>query len=458
MSNVRAIEFAQFGVTNVHPLTIVLMLIMGGFVVSKKRSGAVFAVLSICIFIPMEQRIVVGGLDFSMLRLIVVLGWIRVLVKQEYRGVRFGNLDRLVLLWTISAAFFYLLRVGPSAIAYRLGLAMDVLGSYFLLRLLVRTREDVLGFWRSLAWIAIVVSPFLVYESVYLHNAFGFFSYTGFSPVEIRDGTPRAYGPFSHPVLAGTFGSVVIPAFIGVLLGWKQQRKLFVLACFAAFGITIASGSSGPLVALAVGAAGWAMWRFRAHTRAVIWATIFLAVVVHLIRDKPVWHLILRLQDLTGGTGDHRYRLIDAFVNRFSEWALVGTDNMAYWGWGLQDVTNQYISEGVNGGVVTFVLFILLLRAGFAQLRSARIYLERAGGARSPWALLAWGISASLAAHCASFVSVTYFGRLFPFFLLFVATLPAVGVYKRRRQPRSKRAAPSRASAQSQSPLPVTSL
>ena len=68
---------------------------------------------------------------------------------------------------------------------------------------------------------------------------------------------------------------------------------------------------------------------------------VFLAVVIHFIREKPVWHLILRLSVITGGTGYHRYQLIDAFINNFSEWALAGTDGTAHWGWGLQDTTNQ---------------------------------------------------------------------------------------------------------------------
>ena len=73
-----------------------------------------------------------------------------------------------------------------------------------------------------------------------------------------------------------------------------------------------------------------------------------------------------------------------------------------------RDTLRQYVAEGVTGGLLTLILFILLLRACFRQLRSARRAYERSYGPTSALALLTWGCSVSLAAHCVSFVSVTY--------------------------------------------------
>ena len=112
----------------------------------------------------------------------------------------------------------------------------------------------------------------------------------------------------------------------------------------------------------------------------------------------------------------------------------MGTDNTAHWGWGLQDTTNQYVAEGVNGGLVTLVLFVLMLKASFPQLRLARTACERFEGPKPPWALLAWGCSVSLAVHCVSFISVTYFGQFLQFFFFFVATVPAFARIKRPKR------------------------
>ena len=78
---------------------------------------------------------------------------------------------------------------------------------------------------------------------------------------------------------------------------------------------------------------GWAIWRYRRHMRLMLWSAFGMAVVIHFAREKPFWHLILRLSQIVGGTGYHRYYLIDAFIRRFGEWALVGTDNTGNWGW-----------------------------------------------------------------------------------------------------------------------------
>jgi hypothetical protein len=219
--------------------------------------------------------------------------------------------------------------------------------------------------------------------------------------------------------------------------------------------MVVASGSSGPVVALAAGAFGWGIWRFRKHMRLVLRTAVVMAVVIHFVREKPVWHLIQRLGSITGGGGTHRYQLIDAFIRNFNKWALVGTSSTANWGWGLQDTTNQYVSEGIRGGLVTFVLFIVMLRISFVQLRLARNLFERLEGPKSLWALLAWGSSVSLAVHCVSFVSVAYFGQMVQFFVFFVATVPAYAEF--RRPKRVKSPAASR-SASTPSPIHATRL
>jgi hypothetical protein len=440
MNRVRTLELAQYGATNLHPLVIVFMICMTALALAPKRSAVTFAVLAVCVFMPMEQRVVIGGLDFSMLRLIMIVAWIRVVVKGEYRGFRMGKLDWLFLFWVFSASLFYVLRVGPSGIVYRLGVSFDSLTAFFLIRMLVRTRGEVLVLWRHLAWVVVVLSPLFLYEAIALHNAFGIFDYAGFDPVEFRDGRPRSQGPFSHPILAGTFGSVAMPVFVAIFWGRRNQRILFGSACVGATIITIASGSSGPIIAWAVGAFGWAIWRFRKHVRPMLWGLVGLAVIIHFAREKPIWHFLLRLSSITGGTGQHRYYLVDAFIRRFHEWALVGTSNTAHWGFGLQDTTNRYVAEGVSGGLMTLVLFIIVLRTSFVQLRRARLVFERQEGPKSLSALLAWGSSVSLAVHCVSFISVSYFGQMVQFFVFFVATVPAIARFSRRQRVKSRRA------------------
>lgn len=437
MDEVRVIEFAKYDVTNVHPLAIAFMAVMILLTLAPKRSAATFALLSVCLLMHMDQRIVVGGLDFSMLRLITIVALIRILFRGEYRGFKFGKLDRYFFLWVLSAGFIYFLRVGGRGVVESLGYTFDALGSFYVMRVLVRTPQQAFLVSKQLAWIVIFLSPFILYENATRTNLFGVFSYDGFDIAVVRDGKVRTSGPLSHPILMGTFGAAVIPVFIGIFVGRKKERALMGVACIGATIITFACGSSGPIMVWGVALLGWAMWRVRRHMPSILWGMFGLGVVIHFAREQPIWHLLLRLSSITGGTGYHRYNLIDAFVNRFSEWALLGVDGTAHWGWGLQDTTNQYVVEGVNGGLLTLILFILVLRTSFVQLRLARLAFERAGGGATWLALLAWGCSVSLTVHCVSFISVSYFGQILQLFFFFVATIPAFANFKRPRRVKS---------------------
>ena len=430
--------FLEYGTTNIHPITVVFMLCMVGLTLSRPPSRPIFAFLLVCVFMPLKQRLVLVGLDFNMMRLILIVAWARILVRGEYRGLRLERIDRLFLLWTASGAILYVLRVGSSGVVRSLGTGFDALTVFFLFRALVRRREGVFLVSRQLAWIVVVLTPFIAYELATHVNAFSVF---GSAPLisAVRGGRVRCQGPFSHPILLGTFGSVLLPIFIG-MLGRGRRKLLTGLAIVGATVITVASGSSGPVLSWALGVLGWGLWFLRKRTRWMLGATAALLFLLHVIREKPVWHLIGRVSSLTGGTGFHRYRLIDAFVDHFSEWALVGTSNTMYWGWGLQDTTNQYVAEGVSGGLLTLILFLLLLQASFSSLRRSREVFESMEGPQSLWTRLAWGFSVSLAAHCVSFVSVSYFGQTEQFFFSFLALIPALSRFQRRvGQPASSR-------------------
>jgi hypothetical protein len=430
-------QFAVYGTTNIHPVALVFMLCMAGLVLLSSRSRALFAILLVCVFMPTMQRIVIGGTDFSMIRLIMIVAWARVLMRGEYRGFKPCKFDLIFVLWIASLGIIYVLRLGPSGIVPRLGTSFDALTVFFLFRVLVKRREQVFLLVRQLAWIAVVLGVLLAYEMATRHNVFSVFG-SASAITGVRDGTVRSTGPFSHAIMAGTFGAALLPIFIAMFRGSKKGRTLMASAILFSTVIAVASGSSGPLVTWGIGVLGWALWPLRKQMRPILGALAGMAVLIHLIREKPIWHLIGRLSSVMGGTGYHRYRLIDAFVAHFGEWALIGTSDTASWGWGLQDTTNYYVRQGVYGGLLTFVLFVLLLGSSFSRLRRTRGLIERVEGPKSPWTQLAWGFSVSLAAHCVSFISASYFGQMELFFFIFLALIPPLARFRPRvRQVRS---------------------
>ena len=150
------------------------------------------------------------------------------------------------------------------------------------------------------------------------------------------------------------------------------------------------------------------MFLMRYQMREVRWGIALTLTFLHMIKERPVWSLIARASAVGGGTGWHRYKLIDAFVQRFHEWWLVGTTSTAHWGWGLQDVTNQYVLEGVRGGLVALILFLAIIVLAFQGV--GRVWrLCR----HDPYRLaLSWALGVSLFVHSMNFLGVSYFGQI----------------------------------------------
>ena len=90
----------------------------------------------------------------------------------------------------------------------------------------------------------------------------------------------------------------------------------------------------------------------------------------------------------------------------FRSW-LVGTLSTRHWGWGLQDVTNQYILEGVRGGIWAMLALVVAI---VLALRACGFWLRRLpAGSREH--LLVYAIGVCIFAQAAIFLAVSYFGQ-----------------------------------------------
>jgi O-antigen ligase len=148
--------------------------------------------------------------------------------------------------------------------------------------------------------------------------------------------------------------------------------------------------------------------------------------------QAPVWYLIAKVSDLVGGTGWHRSYLIDQAVGHFNEWWLIGSSYTAHWAPAGEvltvdpnnmDITNQYIAQGLHGGVLGLGLFIALIVTCFKAIGR----FVRSGEGTLPRGKLAWALGVGLAAHCTAFISISYFDQsiMFLFWLwAAIATIP----------------------------------
>ena len=404
------------GLTVLTPLCLCMLLV-------PRRYAVAPLVIVVCV-ISTAQRITLIGADFDSLRILIVFGYLRVITRGEFRGVRWSAMDLLFGGYLISGFVIYAIqrRWMLDALVFRAGEMFTISGIYFQSRCWLRSMDDAIGLAKIMMILAIPTSAFFAVEWATGKNMFSVFGGVPAITV-VREGRLRCQGPFNHPILAGCFWAGSLPLVASLWWSGRGSKMTAILATFCAFLIAAASSSSTPAaVVLIVGVAATSYY-FRKSLPA-IGLLVFLALLVkHFGGNTPAWHLISRIDLVGGSTGDHRYRLIDAAINNFSEWWFVGTLSTAHWGWGLRDCTNHYLLEGVRGGFLTMLFFVAMLFVGFWNVRRGmKVY---AGNA--PLQKIIWGYGCALCGHCAAFFAVAYFG---PMLVIYWTTLATTEVFK----------------------------
>jgi hypothetical protein len=278
----------------------------------------------------------------------------------------------------------------------------------------------------------------MVYEKISSHNLLSVFGSPEAS--QIRDGRPRARGPFRHAILAGTIGAFSVPFMVGL---WRTHRAVAALGLTACVCIVVASNSSGPLMSLATALFALALWPFRERLHIARWAAVGLYLLLAVVMTRPPYYLMARI-DLTGSsTGWHRARLIESSIAHLNEWWLAGTDYTRHWmptgvSWSPDhtDLTNHFIALGVYGGLPLLLTFVAAMAVSFRRVgRQLATDRTRRGAPSIPWAL-----GSTLFTIAVTSVSIAYFDQSILWLYMTIAFCggalsaePAVAVVARAR-------------------------
>ncbi len=409
--------------TNLHPVggSILFLSVLAMLVLPRKH--AVIPLLVLLAAIPSAQRISIATLDFTLIRLLILAGLARVTLRSEWTGFRLCRADYFVLGWAVVGVLAYAIQLGNvSAAITRGGYMIEAAGGYFLGRALIR---DLAALKQSVVWLAMVAVPAALFFLVEKSTGRNLFSVFGGVPevTEIRQGRLRCQGPFSHPIMAGVFWASLLPLVAAIWFTSVWLRPLMLIGGLAAGFIVFASGSSTPIMAVLLGAIAFCLYRFRSFTPYIRWTILAIIPVLHLVMNHGVHHLLARINVVGGSTGWHRYHLMDKAMKNVHEWFLVGIPSTGHWGWGLRDVTNQYVLEGVRGGMLTLALFVAFLIAAFVYLsRSIRNVQS------SEYRLVLWACGAVLFTHCLNFIAVSYFGQMTAAFFVFSGATVSLAV------------------------------
>lgn len=405
-----------------NPLAVGIVIVLGILILVLPRAYVVIPLLVSASYVTLGQELALGPLDFGVVRLMVSFGWLRLLVRRELKEFTFHRLDLLIVLYALVTTIMHTLLIGNmDGFINRLGVVYNALGLYFLYRATVRTHEEAAFAVRALAIMLMPLAVFMVVEFVTGKNFFHIFG--GVARVSgVRYGRVRAQGPFAHPILAGMVGGTSLGVILSQVWYGRKEARIAIGGAVACTIIAFTAGSSGALLALLASLVATVLWWVRPYMRQVRLGVLAGLFALSLIMKAPVYYVIARISEITGGTGWHRSYLIDRAIYYLDEWWLMGTTYTAHWmptalpaNPDMCDLTNHYIYEGVDGGILAMLLFAAIQICAFSLVGIGMWHVRKAAVGYSA---LMWGLGASLFAHATAMISVAYFDQIIVFYYM----------------------------------------
>lgn len=420
--------------TAVNPWVLLVVLILGVLIFNRPRDKAISLFLLPALLIPiLDQVLVLGGLHFPMLRVLLLFAIARMVrAKATSESVIFTGgmtrMDKAIILFTIvTAVNGLLLWRNTGVLVKQLGDIFTIFGTYFFMRYLIRDDEDAEKAIRALVYISTVVAAIMTFEQATGHNPYallGGAKASFYGSLVTREDRLRAVAGFGHPILAGTFGAIVMPLFIGLWLKDKKNLKIALTGFIASAVIVWASASSTPMLAFAGGLMALGMWSLRNLMRPMRWGIVLTLVSLHMTMKAPVWQLIDRMSIIGGSSGYHRYQLVDQCIRHFKDWWMFGVKDTGAWGWDMWDTANQYVSVADSTGLLPLILFLAILTYGFKYVGAAR----KASVGNKGMELYRWSLGAALFANAIGFFGISYWDQTMVVWYTFLAILCAAAI------------------------------
>ena len=387
-----------------NPLTqvITICLCVVIFIIPRRLLLVPF-VIGMC-FVPADQSWIVFGANLHVIRIMVLAGIGRLFLKGEVGTIKVNIVDTLIIVWGFLGLTVYFLHDFSFGDAwFKFGVLLELFGFYWIFRQLLCSWIDIKFSIAVFLTCMLILLPFVIKEHITASNPF---EVLGRVHTVIREGRFRCEASFPHSIMFGSFAAAIFPLSWG-LFKTGEKRNLTIAGLIVSAYFVFASASSGPLMALLGGVFFLFFFKYRHHSKSFIWTAIGFFILLQIVTNAPFYHSIWRIPAVGGSAGWHRVVLLDGFINHFGEWWLLGTRNVEGWGVFKGDVTNQYVLEGVRGGLISFVVFIILIVICIKTL--TRFSLQKM---TMPMQWFVWGICVSMIVHCISFFSVSYFGQI----------------------------------------------
>lgn len=365
------------------------------------------------------QRLVVelGPLNFTLGRIVILALLANAIFRAKLtRKLQLNALDFLFLLvfFCITGAAFTTMPAG-GVVVRQGGLFMDTMFPYFAVRMILKSKEDLIAFIKGVAIIGVPLSILGIYEAITGRNpvdalnpyyGMGFAADVESIADKMEGGTNgkrfglfRATGTFGIHICFGLFFAALAPMIAGL---WKQPRANKVLIAagvgFMLVGI-LSSASTAPLFSIVVSVAMIFCYPYRRFWP-VLAISIFLSLLfVEVYSNRHFYHVITRLA-LNQETAYYRIGLFDQTFQGgmdghwFTGYGYVGlgpgTDNSNF-PFFYKDLVNIYLYYLVRYGLMGVLPFIAL---NIVYYRKTYLGGVRASATGDKW--LVWCFGAAL--------------------------------------------------------------
>ena len=184
--------------STINPLAFSFMLLSGILMITLPRKYVLVPFLLSILYMTLGQRIVLMGFNFTIFRVLLVFGFIRIIFRRDIILIKLNSLDKTIILWGIVAIITGFLLDNPNEfdnLQHRSGQVFSTLGTYYIFRFYITSIDDIKHIIRILA---VIIAPLAVAFLIEKASGRNIFSILGGVPefTMIRNGRLRCQGPF----------------------------------------------------------------------------------------------------------------------------------------------------------------------------------------------------------------------------------------------------------------------
>lgn len=327
-----------------------------------------------------------------------------------------------------------------------LGLALDLVAPYFIARAAISNFDDLRRMLIVLAPVFFAFALLLPIEAIlqdrFIRNAAAaVFGRRGESEYgmssaflvasDTRFGLLRAMGPFSHPILAGTFFASLMPLYHwSGIRGWPKHLGL-VASCFAVFTL-----SSAALLAIVIFATLASYDYLRRRVTFLTWPLFAVSasgilVILHLLSENGLVSVLIRYT-LTPQTGYYRLLVWQYGIASVESNPLfgIGFERFDALAWMGDSIDAHWLNLAVRHGLPPAILILAVTLALFWGCAKAALRLPE------PDSSTAIGLAVTLLIFVLMAFTVAYFGGMLIWFTVILGTASSISA---ESQPRTAR-------------------